>query len=142
MSKHIRLAFLLLILSQGFHSAEEYFTRLWDVFAPARILSNLVSTNTEKGFIIINIFLFIAGIICWILISMKNGRKFLPLIWFFIVIEFINGIGHPLWGILERQYVPGLASALIVLVINVYLTFQIRNPRIRNAPDMDQRSLT
>lgn len=138
MNKRIRIAFLFLVLSQGMHSVEEYFTRLWEVFAPARIVSNLISPDTEKGFLIINICLFFAGIISWILISTKNGRKFLPLVWFFIIIEFINGIGHPLWGILGWHYMPGLVSSLIILLINIYLTLQVMNLRIDKVPDRDQ----
>jgi len=127
MNKRIRITFLFLILNQGIHSVEEYITGLWEVFTPARIVSNIFSSDTEKGFIIINIFLFIAGIICWILISTRNGKKFLPFVWFFVIIGFINGIGHPLWGIFTLQYVPGLVTSVVILGLDIYLTFQLKD---------------
>lgn len=134
MNKRIRIAFLFLIIGQGVHSVEEYYTGLWSVFAPARTASNLFSANTAKGFIIINTGLFVAGILCWILISSKNGYKFQPFIWVFIIIEFINGIGHPIWGIYDWHYVPGLISSLIILPINIYLTIQVIKFRISGNP--------
>jgi len=41
-----RLVFLCLILAQGAHSIEEYVTRLYVVFPPARFVSSLVSQMT------------------------------------------------------------------------------------------------
>lgn len=121
----IKLGFLLLILAQGVHSTEEYITRLWEVFYPARVISNMVSTNTETGFLIINISLFVFGIFSWLIIAKKNNVTSQIIIWFFIIIEFINGIGHPVWALSKMDYVPGLFSALIILFLNIYLTRQM-----------------
>ena len=38
-----QLVFLLLILAQAAHSIEEYVSKLYEVFAPARFVSSLVS---------------------------------------------------------------------------------------------------
>ena len=40
----------MLILAQAAHSTEEYVFRLFDVFAPARFVSSLVSDNLAVGF--------------------------------------------------------------------------------------------
>jgi len=42
-------AFLALILVQAAHSLEEYVFRLYEVFAPARFISNLVSDDPATG---------------------------------------------------------------------------------------------
>jgi len=62
MNKKFTAAFLLLVILQGLHSVEEYIGKLWEVFAPAKFLSGLVSSDLEIGFLIINIGLFIFGL--------------------------------------------------------------------------------
>lgn len=131
MDNRIRITFLLLVLIQGLHSVEEYFGKLWEVFPPARFLSSLVSENHETGFLIINIGLFIFGLWCW-LFPIRRNYLFAPgVIWFWIVIEMINGIGHPVWALYERAYVPGLATAPILLILAIYLSRQLLHPDSR-----------
>nr|MBA3674256.1 hypothetical protein [Chitinophagaceae bacterium] len=65
MNKEIKIAFLALVLMQALHSIEEYIGRLWEIYAPAIFISSLVSKNHEAGFVIINIGLFIFGILVW-----------------------------------------------------------------------------
>lgn len=122
MNKKIKITFLLLILIQGLHSIEEYFGRLWEVFAPARFLSSMVSNNHETGFLIINIGLFVFGLLCWFA-AVRSYSFAQGLIWFWIVIETINGIGHPVWALYERDYVPGVATAPILLILALYLAW-------------------
>jgi hypothetical membrane protein len=141
MNLRIRFTFLILVLAQALHSAEEYISRFWEKFPPARILSDMVSVNTKKGFIIINVSLFLLGILTWLMITLnRNKKQFLPVIWFFIIIEFINGIGHPLWGILAGHYVPGLATSMLLFGVNIFLTMQVIKSssvnRTRNDPDL------
>ena len=50
MDPRIRWAFLALIVAQAAHSIEEYVFRLFDVFAPARFVSGLVSDDLSVGF--------------------------------------------------------------------------------------------
>jgi hypothetical protein len=54
MSPRSRWAFLALILAQAAHSIEEYLFRLFDVFAPARFVSRLVSNDLAVGFALVN----------------------------------------------------------------------------------------
>jgi len=48
------------------------------------------------------------------------------LAWFWAVIEIINGLGHPLWSLRVGGYTPGLATAPVLLVLAVYLAYQLR----------------
>ena len=118
MDKSIRINFLLIVLVQGLHSIEEYFGNLWDVYPPATFLSGLVSSNLKTGFIIINIGLFIILMITWLSTFSKNFsiRGFL---WFWTVMELINGIGHSVWAITERSYEPGLITAPILILLAI-----------------------
>ena len=60
-----RIVFLFLILAQGAHSIEEYVTRLYEVFAPARFVSSLVSHDLAVGFLVVNAVLVAFGLWCW-----------------------------------------------------------------------------
>jgi len=57
-----------------------------------------------------------------------------PLVWFWIGIELINGIGHPVWSLIERRYTPGVATAPFLLVLALYLAQQLRAARSSKAP--------
>jgi Protein of unknown function with HXXEE motif len=120
-ASRIKRIFLLLILAQGLHSIEEYYGKLWNKLAPARFLSSLVSDDLKKGFVILNIGLFVAGLLCWWLAFQKNKRFIQGFIWPWIVIEIINGIGHPFWCLVEKSYVPGVITAPLLLIIAIYL---------------------
>jgi hypothetical protein len=79
----------------------------------------------EFGFLIINVSLFAFGVFSWIIIARKDNIASQILIWFFIILEFINGIGHPIWALSEMDYIPGLVSSLIILFLDINLTRQI-----------------
>ncbi len=49
-----RVLFLGLAFTQAAHSIEEFYFRLFDVFAPARYVSGLISDNLALGFAVIN----------------------------------------------------------------------------------------
>ena len=121
MHKRIKIVFLLLILFQGFHSIGEYYGKLWDVLTPARMVSEVVSTNPGTGFRIVNICLFIFGIMCWIISTRNKKISYQGLIWIWIVIEIVNGIGHPILALSQNDYFPGLYTALVLLFLAIYL---------------------
>ncbi|GJM04573.1 MAG: hypothetical protein DHS20C09_05640 [marine bacterium B5-7] len=121
MNQKIKWTFLILVLVQGLHSIEEYVGKLWENFPPARVLCSLVSDNLETGFLIINIGLFVFGLWCWLFPIRKNYFYAQFLVWFWIVLELINGIGHPIWTILQKAYTPGVLTAPILLVIAIIL---------------------
>jgi len=120
MNKSIRIIFLLLALTQGIHSIEETIGKLWDVFPPATYLSGLVSTDLKTGFIIINVSLFIVLMLTW-LSTFNKDWSVGGLLWLWVVLETINGTGHIVWGMIEGSYVPGLATAPILLFLALLL---------------------
>jgi len=123
--RHVKMGFLLLILVQGLHSIEEYLNRLWTVLAPARFLAGLVSKNLALGFLLINIGLFLIGLVCWFITTRQNIISHPRLIWLWILIETLNGIGHPLLALNQGSYFPGLITAPILLILSFYLARQL-----------------
>jgi hypothetical protein len=113
--------FLGLILLQAAHSIEEYFFRLYDVLAPARWISSLLSTNRALGFAIVNGILVLLGFWCYLArvrTSHSSGRNWA---WFWTVLEGANGLGHVVLAVGERGYFPGVATAPLLLAASVSL---------------------
>ena len=135
MLSRIKISFLLLVLTQGLHSIEEYIGRLWEVYPPAKFMCSIVSKNHETGFLIINIGFFIFGLLCWLFTIRRNQLYAQGLIWFWIVMEIINVIGHVSWAISERAYVPGVATAPVLLVVAVYLLRQLVHANSKLLPN-------
>jgi hypothetical protein len=98
-----RGAFLALIVAQAAHSIEEYVFRLFDVFAPARFISGLLSSDLARGFAIANIALVLFGVWCYVARVLGNG------------------IGHSAFALARGGYFPGVATAPFLLGISVYL---------------------
>jgi hypothetical protein len=89
----IRIAFSALIVAQIAHSAEEYLGRLWESFPPARFLTGMISSDRELGFIVINCALVAFGLWCFLFPVRKEWPSAAGFIWFWIVVEIINGVG-------------------------------------------------
>ena len=121
MSKKIEWTFFALVMIQGLHSIEEFIGELWESFPPARALCSLVSDNLVTGFLVINIGLFIFGLWCWVFPIRKNYFYAQFLIWFWIAIELINGIGHPIWTFMQNAYTPGMLTSPLLLILAIYL---------------------
>ncbi len=117
--------FLGLVATQAAHSIEEYIGRLYDVFPPARFVSGLVSQDLARGFVIINVALITFGLWCFIWPVRGQWSSAIALVWFWIVIEVVNGIGHPLWTLAQLGYTPGVATAPILLFLALYLAWQL-----------------
>ena len=125
MSQKARIAFLALVIAQAAHSIEEYVFRLYDVFAPARFVSGLISTNLRTGFIVFNLAFVAFGFWCYAVPVQEALSVAIPFLWLWIVVELLNGIGHPAISIMERTYIPGTATAPILFIIALYLSIQI-----------------
>jgi len=119
-----QLAFGLLVLAQAAHSIEEYAGRLWESFPPARFLTGLISTDLEQGFLIINSTLVAFGIWCFFWPIRRDWSSARSFAGFWIVIQVINGVGHPLWSLRQGGYTPGVATAPLLLLLAVYLAAQ------------------
>jgi hypothetical protein len=122
----LQLTFGALVLAQGAHSVEEYYGRLWEAVPPARFLTSLVSSNLERGFILLSISLFAFGSWCFLWPVRRGWAAAVPLGWFWVAIEIVNGIGHPFWSLRAGGYTPGLATAPVLLLLAVLLALQLR----------------
>jgi hypothetical protein len=113
--------FLGLILSQAAHSIEEYCFRLYDLLAPARFISGMVSSNLAFGFAIVNIVLVLFGVWCYLARvrrSHPSGRNWS---WFWTILEAANGAGHLILAASRGGYFPGAATAPLLLGFSVSL---------------------
>lgn len=128
-SKRFRFAFAALVLAQAAHSVEEYVGRLWETFPPARFLTALIAPDREIGFLVINVSLVAFG--CWCLLwPVRRGwPSAIGVAWFWVVIQMINGIGHPLWSLRQAAYTPGFATAPVLLAVALLLASETRAAR-------------
>ena len=132
MSGRSKLLFLSLVAVQAAHSVEEYVTRLYDVFSPAKFVSGLVSDNLRIGFIVINVAIIALGAWCY-LFPVRSGRRAGRMMaWLWLIIESANGIGHLLIVASVRGYFPGVLTGVVLVVVAVSLGFSLtmdkRNP--------------
>jgi hypothetical protein len=132
-TSRFRWTFLALVLTQAAHSVEEYLGRLWEVFPPARAVTGLVSTNLERGFLIVNVGLVVFGLWCAAWPVRRGWALAVPLAWLWVAIELINGVGHPLWSLRQLGYTPGVATAPVLLVLALLLARQLLTARDRAA---------
>ena len=120
MHNSIRITFLFIAIVQGLHSIEEYQGKLWDVYPPATFICGLVSSNLRTGFIIINISLFIVLLLV-LLATFSKSYSVKALLWFWSIMELINGVGHSIWSITESSYTPGLITAPILIFLAILM---------------------
>jgi hypothetical protein len=108
--------FLVGVLFQALHFAEEYSTRFFDRFPPVLGLSPW-SAN-----------FFVAFNVCWIGIwicaafGLHAGHRwaFFPA-WFFAIAAMANGIAHPLLSLRVGGYFPGLLTSPILGIVGLLL---------------------
>jgi Protein of unknown function with HXXEE motif len=125
--------FIGLVGVQAAHSVEEYLGRLYEVFPPARFVSGLVSQDLRRGFIIANVALVLLGLWCFFWPIQRRWRSAVTIGWFWVTIELVNGVVHPLWSLHELRYTPGVATAPVLLVLALYLARQLRAEQIQAA---------
>jgi len=128
MSWQSRWAFLALIAAQAAHSIEEYIFRLFDVFAPARFVSGLVSTNLGVGFAVANAALVLFGVWCYVARVRPGHPSARVFAWFWTVLELANGIGHSVLAFSRGGYFPGVTTAPVLLGLSAYLAFRLSTP--------------
>jgi len=114
-------AFLALVIVQALHSLEEYVFRLYEVFPPARFISGLIDPNLETGFLIANVSFVAFGACCYWWPVRKGWPIAVAFAWGWVVVETINGIGHPTWSVMQGGYTPGLATSLLLLPLALLL---------------------
>jgi len=122
----INVVFGALIFSQLAHSIEEYVGRLWESFAPARFLTGIISTDRELAFIVLNSALVAFGLWCLLFPVRRKWPSVGRFLWFWILLETFNGLGHLGWALLQGGYTPGVLTAPLLLGISLYLAIQLR----------------
>ncbi len=131
-SARLKLLFLLLVLAQAAHSTEEYFGRLWEVFAPAQVLTSLVyPPDPLIGFLIVNIGLVLFGFLGYFAIVRPERRGAIFWIQGGIILEATNGLGHVTWAVMNGGYRPGVGTALLFLILVPLLMYEVPNARVR-----------
>lgn len=113
--------FLGLVGAQILHSSEEYAFGLYDSFPPARALSGLVSPDLRLGFAAINVSIILLAAASYWWPVRRHWSAAVPIMWFWVGLEMVNGVGHPLWSIIQAAYTPGLISALLLLPLALLL---------------------
>jgi len=132
MPKKITTLFLLLILAHVIHATEEYFGKLWETYRPAIFICNLISSDPERGFVIINIAFVIISFLFWKFSLQQPGSSTHSLIWIWITLQSINVMGHVIWTISTKSYTPGVISAILIFVLVSLLIRQLTNSAIQN----------
>lgn len=121
----VQVTFGALVIAQAAHSVEEYVGRLWESFPPATFLTGLVAANHEVGFLLINSALVAFGVWCFHWPVRRAWASAVPLMWGWIALEVINGVGHPAWSLRQGEYTPGVATAPVLLALSIYLAVQL-----------------
>ena len=119
-------SFITLVGIQAAHSVEECLGRLYEVFPPARFVSGLLSEDLQRGFIVGNVALVTLGVCCFVWPIRRRWRSAVTIGWLWVTIELINGVVHPLWSLHELSYMPGVATAPLLLIAALYLARQLR----------------
>ncbi len=138
----IQLTFLALIAVQAAHSVEEYRGRLYEVFAPARLVSGLISDDLDRGFLIGNVALVAFGLWCFLWPIRRGWGSAAFLTWLWAGIELINGTVHSLLSLRAGGYTPGVATAPFLFALALYLAMQLRaNPTRRVSAGSQERTM-
>lgn len=129
MPSRARFAFLLLILAQAVHSVEECYFQLYAVFAPARFVSGLLSDDMETGFVIANVAVVLFGLVCYVVWVRPGRPSARAWAWGWVVLEVGNALSHVGFTLGRGAYLPGVATAPLLLAGALYLVYQLRGPR-------------
>jgi hypothetical protein len=94
---------------------------LYEVFAPARFVSSLVSNDLALGFLVVNAALVTFGLWCWAVPVRSGWHVARGLVWFWTVLELGNGIGHAALALSRGGYFPGVVTAPLLLLLAVWM---------------------
>jgi hypothetical protein len=108
---------------------EEYVFRLYDVLAPARFVSGLISRNLAFGFAVGNLAIVLFGVWTYLARVRPPHASARGWAWFWVVLETLNGLGHVLFALDEGGYFPGVATAPLLLGFAVALAVTLLKAR-------------
>jgi hypothetical protein len=121
----VAAAFGALIVAQAAHSVEEYVFKLYEVFAPARFVSALVSDDNRTGFVIANVSVVAFGVWCYFARVRPSHRSARQWVWGWVLLEGANGLVHLMLAVSAGRYFPGAWTAPFLLAISVYLAVRM-----------------
>lgn len=125
MPPRFKAGMLLIAIVQVLHSLEEFHGSLWEVFWPARLASSFVSDRPAFGFVVINTVIVALAFWTAVVPVAHNWTSARLLLWFWIVLELGNGIGHLALAISTRGYFPGVYTAPLLIVVSCYIGFKL-----------------
>ena len=67
------------------------------------------------------------GFWCYLWPVRKGWRSAPVFVWIWIVIEVVNGLGHPAWSLVQGGYTPGVATAPLLLALAMLLSITVRS---------------
>jgi hypothetical protein len=119
-------AFWLLGLAQAAHSIEEMISRLYDFMwvATERLgLPRMGMTATSFAVVNMAIIAFLLGVAPFV-----SARRpwAVAVAWAAAIVEILNGIGHLTGALIFRGYVPGAATAPLLVAAGVALLVALR----------------
>jgi F0F1-type ATP synthase assembly protein I len=126
MNDKIRAAFLVLVLLQALHSVEELLLHFYEVFPPMALLYRDAPSWARPAFIVSNVVLVTAGLVCWRLWVVPGGRWARGVVWAWAGGEAFNVIAHCVWAVAARGYNPGLVTGLGFVPVVAYLIYLLR----------------
>ena len=125
MTSRGRALFGLVVLAQAAHSVEEYIFRLFDVFAPARFVSGVFSSNLPLGFAMANTAIVLFGVWCYVARVRTPHPTERAYAWAWACVELANGTGHMILAGLQGGYFPGAGTAPLLIASSGYLAFDL-----------------
>jgi hypothetical protein len=90
------------------------------------LVAGLISSDRELGFLVVNCVIVAFGVWCVVRPVRHHWPSAPVIMWLWVFVETINGVGHPAWSIREGGYTPGVITALILLPLAAYLAIQLR----------------
>jgi hypothetical protein len=105
---------------------------MYETFAPAHFVSSLISNDLALGFLVFNVALVTFGLWCWAVPLRAGWHSVRGFIWFWIVLELGNGIGHVVLALWRGGYFSGVITAPLLLLLAAWLgVLQVRPSRDR-----------
>jgi hypothetical protein len=95
--------------------------RLYDLFAPARMVSELFGVGRPAGFLVANGLLVLFGLWCWVAKVWPGRGGARSLAWLWAMVELANGLGHVVLASLAGGYFPGVATAPLLIAAGLWL---------------------
>jgi hypothetical protein len=116
--------FLTLVVCQALHFLEEVTFGLYRWLPYFQWLESAAPGMAVVAFVAINTAFVAFGAWCYLARVKPRAPSAGVWITLWMVVEIGNGIGHPLWSLIAGAYVPGTATAPLLLVVALLMARQ------------------